>query len=75
MKSHNLLESNLVRCISRNKSDMCDSCLLKVKSNERRKQTQAIYPGSPLNSMGYSSPHLREIVHYNLDQDYNNFFP
>jgi hypothetical protein len=25
--------------------------------------------------MGYSSPHLREIVHYNLDQDYNKFFP
>jgi hypothetical protein len=24
--------------------------------------------------MGYSSPHLREIIHYNLDQDYNNPF-
>jgi hypothetical protein len=25
--------------------------------------------------MGYSSPHLREIFHYNLDQDYNNTLP
>jgi hypothetical protein len=25
--------------------------------------------------MSYSSPHLREIVHYNLDQDFNNNSP
>ncbi|KAK2368511.1 hypothetical protein QL285_081699 [Trifolium repens] len=70
-----LLDDRLVHLPDRSQCDMCDWCLLKVKRREREKQTQGFYPGSPLNSMGYSSPHLREIVHYNLDQDYNNFFP
>jgi hypothetical protein len=42
---------------------------------EKEDHTQEIYLGSPLNSMSYSIPHLREIVHYNLDQDYNNNTP
>ena len=75
MKSHNMLENDLPSYRNRIKCDMCDWCLLKVKRREREKQTQGFYPGSPLNSMGYFIPHLREIVHYNLDQDYNNFFP
>jgi hypothetical protein len=58
-----------VLCNNQNKikCDMCDLCLLKVKEKGKRESNTRIYPASPLNSMSYSSLHLREIVRYNLD--------